>query len=190
MRTAFSPLAALALAAALPLAGCILEDDSDRRPIVNETIIYNSGIQSEVFTFDASRVQYLNDFPDERGFYLHETDLLTEDLSRGGLVMVYVDPVFFDPDAGTETWAALPLSLGFDDDLDGAVDITTTLGFSFEPGFLYIDVLASTLLEDGFDYLNQLQMRLVTIPPGEFLRAEGLDFTDFEAVQRFYGLPE
>jgi hypothetical protein len=182
-------LPALALTALLPLAGCIFEEES--RPIVNETIVYNSGIQSETFTFNAAGIEYLPDFPDERGYYRHDTDLLTADLADAGLVMVYVEPSVFDPDPENQTWAALPLATGSDVDFDGLVDVTTTLGFSFEPGFLYIDVLASSPLIDGFGYLGRLDMRLVTIPPGEFLRAKDqLDFTDYDAVQRFYGLSE
>ena len=187
-------LSALALAALLPLAGCIFEEESDRRPIVNETVIYNSGIQSEIFTLDIDDVDYLPDFPDERGFYRHDSDLLTEAVYLDGLVMVYVEPSIFDPDPANNTWAALPLTIGSDVDLDGdgpdgLVDLTTTIGFSFEPGFLYVDLIASSQLENGFDYLGRRQMRLVTIPPGEFLRAKDqIDFTDYEAVQRFYGL--
>ena len=198
MRSASRPLAVLALAAALPLAGCILEDDSDRRPIVNETIVYNSGIQSEVFVFDGRLVDYyLDGLEDQQGSFLYETDALTADVTNAGLVMLYVDAIAIDPDAREGTWTALPLTFGIDSDPDGdgpevpdgLVDFTTTLGYSLEPGFLYVDTIASTQLQDGFDYLGRLNMRLVTIPPGEFLRAEGLDFTDYEAVQRFYGLP-
>ena len=193
MRSASRPLAVLALAAALPLAGCILEDDSDRRPIVNETIVYNSGIQSAVFQFDAFDVTYTT--PDQGAYVEYQTNLIDQDTYEAGMVLLYADGALINGIEG-ESWSALPLTFGTDLDEDGLVDVTTAFGYTFRPNVIAIELQASSPLpvseggtDRGFDFLGVLDMRLVTIPPGEFLRAEGLDFTDYEAVQRFYGLP-
>ena len=203
------PLAALALAATLPLAGCIFEEESDRRPIVNETtivqetIIYNSGIQSAVFVFDAQDVIYT--VPDQVGYVEFETNLITQDIYEAGLVMLYADGALVNGIEGS-SWAALPVTFGTDFDPDGDgpdlpdgfVDVTTSLGYTFGPSpagpdrpyVVNVELQASSALGGGFDYLGRLDMRLVTIPPGEFLRARDLDFGNYEAVQRFYGLTE
>ena len=186
MRSAFRPLAALALAAALPLAGCVFEEDGDRRPIV----IHDAGIQSAIFQFDAFDLSYT--IPEQKAYVEYDTNIIDQDTYDSGMVLLYADGSLVNGVADPQSWGALPFT--FDYDADGLVSVTVTLGYTFRPGVIGIELEASSpppVLEEGdraFDFLGVLDMRLVTIPPGEFLRAEGLDFTNYETVRRFYGI--
>lgn len=133
----------------------------------------------------------------------------------GDLVMLYIDVelVSFVDGADNGTWAALPLTRGFNEVLfdDGGLGTTllASYEYSFDNGNLYFDVVSSlpyTEFADDPDALfdtilpqragqgpSQIDLRLVVIPDELFYTnraAARVDLRDYEAVKAAYGLPD
>ncbi len=184
------------LAVVFVLAGCDFDDDR-RDPIGGGS---DNGVRVATFT--------LNDRDDRGGFlfakaFLGETDTtvsaveyeaefaqLTRDVVDDGLVLLYTSQEFGDPPL--PGWTPLPVSYGFDENADNNVDytITTTYGFDINTLFVYIEA-SDFITIPGLDFReleDRIIFRLVTIPGGGFNR--GLDYSNYEAVQRAYDLPE
>ena len=117
------------------------------------------------------------------------------------------------------TWAALPLTRSFDQNVVGVDDngdtvevpvvgYTASYEYSFDNGDLYFDVVSSAPASDFsddptflFDAIvpqradgtsRSIDLRLVTIPNELYLTGAGarIDLRDYEAVKTAYGLAD
>lgn len=177
------PLFLALFASATLFAGCD-SDDLDNR---------DNGVRVATFTIDENEF-VLNDAEElaDIASYERRFDILTPAAVDGGVVLLYAEgDLVFGRDTGAGTWVALPYAEGVEGVQDGVpfVDFTITYTYSFEPDFLYFDVISSA---QGLvsDYIpdNQL-MRLVTIP-GTGFAARGIDYSDYNAVKEAYNLPD
>ncbi len=111
-------------------------------------------------------------------------DITPSVVDRGAVLVYFRDQ---------RTWTALPFTVGIESADVVAVDYTFTLGYAYDDGFVEIFVEASTDDEVIWsDIVNLLPeeyiMKVVVIDGFGAARKAGLDPTDFEAVQAFYGL--
>ncbi len=144
------------------------------------------------FSTDSSEVQYDTD----EEFYPQLASLLTQRTVNEGVVLLYVSDVLNENGLRRSGWTALPLTLGFDDDNDLFVDYVLTTTYTFDVNRLFINLVASdtatiAFLQNTREYLANLEsirFRLVALPGGGFNR--GIDYSDYEAVQRAYNLPD
>lgn len=184
-------LLALLLATAF-VAGCDSDDLDD----------HAGGTDVRVTTFDLRNFD--RDFSTSGNEVQYEESFshLTERAVDDGIVLLYASDVINENGLRRDGWSPLPLTIGVDEptqdnpDGDGFVDYTLTTTYTYDIGRLYVNLVAS----DNFtiDFLDETQglladfealtFRLVTIPGGGFNR--GLDYSDYEAVQRAYNLPD
>jgi hypothetical protein len=101
-----------------------------------------------------------------------------------GAVMVYFR------DQGT--WTALPYSFGVESAEVPAVDYTVSMGYAFEDRFLeaFFEISTAEVWDDALDRLQpRYDMRAVIIRDFAYGK-NGPDFSNYEAVRQYYGLPE
>lgn len=84
------------------------------------------------------------------------------------------------------TWTAMPYTYGVESEDLAAVDRTVTLGYAFEEGFLEVFYEAS--YPEALDHLPDQEVKIVVIDSYASARAAGVDLSDYEAVQSYYGL--
>jgi hypothetical protein len=147
------------------------------------------GIRVETFTPRANQFAVTADR--DVATFERQSQILTSAAVDHGVVLLYArGDLIFLGESGT--WAALPYTQGierFDEELELVyVDFTITYTYSFEPGWLIIDVVSSALgvVEDFIP--DNIPFRLVTIEPGSFI--EGVDYSRYEAVREAYGLAD
>ena len=210
-----SPLAALAAAVLLVAAsGCDTTDDTSLNVFVVDLNFDNRDYVSSATTatFDARDARVT------RG----DIDAALRTAGDGALVMLYIDVeqvLDVDGAEGNTTWAALPLTRGFNEPLFGGSggdpDLGTTLNVSYEYSFdnqdLFFDVVSS-LPATSFPNLSEreyfdtilpgradgtsgtINLRLVTIPKELYFaesRAHGqVDLRDYVSVDAHYNLPD
>lgn len=144
------------------------------------------GVRVETFTPRAS--DFSVNANRDIATYERQSQLLTPTVVNDGVVLLYArgDLIFV---GATGTWTALPFTQGIEAvGADGVpyVDFTITYTYSFEPGWLFIDVISSAVGVVEEFIPDNIPFRLVTIEPGAFI--EGVDHSRFEAVQEAYGL--
>ncbi len=108
----------------------------------------------------------------------YEAPEITRDAVNNGAVLAYFRE--------QETWTAMPYTYGVESPDLEAVDYTVTLGYAYEVGFLEVFYEASYpgVLSD----LPDREIKVVVIESYAGARAAGVDFSDYEAVQAYYGL--
>ncbi len=123
------------------------------------------------------------------GSYNREVPELNSDVADAGAVLLYGDGELLVVGGGG-TWTALPVTVGVDEDGDEFIDYSLTYSFSYDIQDLYIDLIASSPLD--FSTHERTDFRLVMIPGNLFVgnARAALDYTDYEAVQQAYDLPE
>ncbi|MDX1531565.1 MAG: hypothetical protein R3362_08570 [Rhodothermales bacterium] len=184
MRSSLSLLLGLLVLSAV---GCD-SDDLDDRDLDVRVRVANFTLDDRDFDFDfdastsGREVQY-----ESRAF-----PELTQSAVDDGVVLLYVSDVVDADGLRREGWTALPLTLGFDIDDDFFVDYTTTLTYTYDVNTLYVNLIGSDdfTIEDFVDLgeFEDVLFKLVAIPGGSFAR--GIDYADYEAVKRAYGLPD
>lgn len=147
-----------------------------------DDLFFRNEVFTVVFSFDGSDLVERDDYA---AYYQRAVNGLSEAYTEDGAVLLYADGALIDEaDAGV-TWTALPLTVGVDEDDDGQVDYTVTVSYSFEPGFVYVDLLGSAPLD--FPNVERIDIRAVFIPGGVAFQA-GVDHSSLEAVVEAYGL--
>jgi hypothetical protein len=140
---------------------------------------------SRTFSTSDTEAQY------EATDYPGVTSLLTEAAVDGGVVLLYASDVVNGDGLMRRGWTALPLTVGFDVTGDNFVDYVLTTTYTFDVRRLYVNLIASdaiTLTDDLLDQFEAVRLRLVVIPGA--LARPGVDYSDYRAVQRAYGLAE
>lgn len=194
------------------VAGCDSDslDDRDNDVIVdNDVRVFTFTLNDQdrgdfrfgrTFSTDSSEVQYDTD----EDFYPQLTALLTDRTVNQGVVLLYVSDVLNENGLRRNGWTALPLAIGFDiEDVrqagngpDGFVDYVLTTTYTYDVNRLFVNLVASDTItlpflqrtQEFLSNLEEIRFRLVAIPGGGFNR--GIDYTDYQAVQRAYNLPE
>lgn len=205
-------LAFLLVGASAILAGCDSDGRDDRNVRSNVTVrtftLGDTDSRGDFrFSLDVngdfeqgiySEVQYETDdraYPDVAG-------PLTEAAVDGGIVLLYASDVVDAGGLQRSGWTALPLTLGYDEPTDSApngdgfIDYTLTTTYTYDIGRLFVNLVASDVVtidfldrEEGLlANLEDIRFRLVVLPGGSFAR--GIDYSDYAAVQRAYGLPD
>lgn len=203
---------ALGLAGAL-LAGCDTDGRDGRAPrsgVVVRTFTLGDTDGRGNFRFD---LRVSGDF--EEGLYdevQYETDeraypdvagVLTPSAVDAGIVLLYASDVVDAGGLRRSGWTALPLTLGYDEPTedfpngDGFIDYTLTTTYTYDINRLFVNLVASDVFtldfldrEEGLlANLEDIRFRLVVLPGGSAARG-GLDYSDYLAVQRAYGLPD
>jgi hypothetical protein len=188
-------LGALALAALLPLAACDLTDDDG--PIVGDSDIvfvdFSFDADDYVLSDDGLIASFVSSDIDDDD----EREAIEDALAGaadGALVLLYVDGSLLFGSGAEGTWAALPVTQGFEDPNEPFVSYTITYSYSYDDADLYFDALTSA--EDPpLDWStvfpeDQIDFRLVTAPASAFATAGAIDLRDYEAVRRALALPE
>lgn len=160
-------------------AGC--DSYQDVIVIGNDIIVRN-------FSFDGGDLDVSDD--GTIGSYHREVLELNSDVADDGAVLLYADGELLFGSGASGTWTALPVTIGVDEDGDEFIDYSLTYSFSYDIQDLYIDLIGSSPLI--FEDLPRTDFRLVLIPGNLFVgnARAGIDYTDYEAVQRAYDLSE
>ena len=175
-----SVLAATALAGMLVVsAGC--DTYQDVVVIGNDIIVRN-------FSVDGDDLEISDD--GTIGTYHREVSELNSDVADDGAVLLYADGELLFGSGGAGSWAALPVTVGVDEDGDEYIDYSLTYSFSYDIQDVYIDLIGSSPLD--FGTLPRTDFRLVLIPGNLYVgyARAGVDFTDYESVQDALDLPE
>ena len=110
----------------------------------------------------------------------------------GGVLRYAAGELIVGCDAGdcAPTWTPLPVTVGVDEDGDEYIDYSITYSYAYNIQDLYIDLLGSSPLD--FGSLARTDFHLLLIPGNLYVgnARAGIDYTDYEAVQRAYDLPE
>ena len=127
------------------------------------------------------------------GSYHREVPELNSDVVDAGAVLLYADgELIVGCDAGdcAPTWTPLPVTVGVDEDGDEYIDYSITYSYAYNIQDLYIDLIGSSPLD--FGSLARTDFHLLLIPGNLYVgnARAGIDYTDYEAVQRAYDLPE
>lgn len=188
-RSRLLPLLALALGlfvAPLSLTGC--DTTSTDGPVFVDT-----GVRST--TFVPRRQDFAVNTTGDVATLERASSQLTRSVVDDGLVLLYARGDLLIEGA-QDTWVALPYTQG----IEGVgpnnvpfVDFTISYVYSFGVNRLFVDVISSARIldtQEGARYIpDGIPFRLVTIP-GSVARATAVDFSDYEAVRRTFGLEE
>jgi hypothetical protein len=189
-------LAALALAALLPLAACDFSDDDDGPIVGDSDIVYVD------FSFDGDEYRVSEDgliasFESDEIDDADEREAVQDALAGandGALVLLYVDGELVFGAGGAGTWTALPITQAFENPDEPFVDYTVTYSYSYDDADLYFDAFTSAEdppLDWSTAFPSRIFFRLVTAPAYAFARAGAhVDTRDYEAVRRALALPE
>lgn len=175
-----SAFAAIVLSGILVIsAGC--DNYQDIVVIGNDTII-------RTFSVDGGDLEVSTD--GTVGTYQRDVPELNSDVADAGAVLLYGSGELLFGSGGSGTWTALPVTVGIDEDGDEFIDYSLTYSFSYDIEDLYIDLIASSPLD--FSTHARTDFRLVLIPGNLYVgnARAGIDYSDYEAVQRAYDLPE
>lgn len=165
----------LAAAMLVPMAGCDTVSDTQRLP---EAF-------SMTFSFTGNQMVVRDD--GHSAYYERTVNGLTREYVEEGLVLLYADGGLLDPADAGQTWTALPLTVGIDENGDGFVDYTVTYTFSFAIQRVYVDILGSSPL--NFGGIGRTDVRAVFIP-GRLANqmASTVDLQSYQAVAEALGL--
>jgi hypothetical protein len=187
MRLASSGFRVTALGAALLVlvpfySGC----DTSPGPVFADT-----GVRSTTFTVHGNQWSLYSN--ETVATHHRQTNQITQDVVSGGVVLLYAGGELIFSGPGVEdTWTALPYTQGIENvGLDGVpyVDYTVTYTYSFGANNLYIDIVSSGEWTVDDHVPSRSEFRLVTIPPGA-ANMVAVDYSDYEAVKRAFGLQD
>jgi len=127
------------------------------------------------------------------GSYHREVPELNSDVVDAGAVLLYADGELIVACANgncAPTWTPLPVTVGVDEDGDEYIDYSITYTYAYNIQDLYIDLIGSSPLD--FGSLATTDFRLVLIPGNLYVgnARAGIDYGDYEAVQRAYSIAE
>ena len=160
----------------MPLAlGCDGDGDDERTAVVTLTIPFSLSFTDVVFTDFVANLRY-------------SVPEIGPDAVSFGAVLVFIRDL-------EGTWTALPFTYGVESATDPFVDYTVTLGYAYELNLLDVfvessssdDVVWDEILSDPLlSEIRDLRVVILEALPGK----NSIDLSDYEALQRYYALPE